>query len=56
VIFIEQNLGPHVAGILVHRLNVELPGDAVQLALRAQLRELRLVVRVVDGPKPQPAG
>ena len=42
-----------VARALVHDLHVVLPGDARQLALRLELRELRLVVRIGDRPGTQ---
>ena len=37
----------------VHHLHVVLPGDLRQLALRLELGELRLVVRVRDRSRPQ---
>ena len=40
-------------GSFVHHLDVVLPGDARQLALRLQLGELRLVVRVGDRARTQ---
>ena len=43
----------HVAGPFVHHLDVVLPGDARQLALRLQLGELRLVVGVGDRARAQ---
>ncbi len=39
----------NVARAFVHGLHIERPGHAIQLALRAQLRELRLVVGIRDG-------
>ncbi len=42
-----------VARAFVHHLDVVLPGDLRQLALRLQLGELRLVVRVGDRARPQ---
>mmetsp|Transcript_11094 Transcript_11094/g.18065 ORF Transcript_11094/g.18065 Transcript_11094/m.18065 type:complete len:505 (-) Transcript_11094:186-1700(-) len=43
----------HVAGALVHHLHVLLPGAQGELALHLELGELRLVVGVVDGPRPE---
>ena len=43
----------HVAGAFDHHLHVVLPGDLRQLAQRAQLGELRLVVGVGDAARPQ---
>ena len=43
-----------MARALVHHLDVVLPGDPRQLALRLQLGELRLVVGVGDRSGPQP--
>ena len=42
-----------MARALVHHLDVVLPGDLGQLALRLQLGELRLVVGVGDRARPQ---
>src|SRR5437588_3540170 len=49
-----DELHRHVARALDHHLAVVLPRNAGQFTQRAQLRDLRLVVGVVDRARPQP--